>query len=172
MQNDIDLVIEKGIERISKALNLNGIGWEYAIIDENTPQKLVESNLMAYDHQSRSIIINPQIWAILEGYGQDEMTTIFLLLSNIAHELRHAWQYNQVKYMKVLAENVPYGVAGVDYAAQIHEIDAYAFQEAFLKYCFNDRTFILDIDKSINDVVITSIHDRSKELYDMYKGEF
>ena len=172
MQNDIDLVIEKGIERISKTLNLNGIGWEYAIIDENVSQKLIESILMAYDHQSRSIIINPQIWAILEGYGQDEMTTIFLLLSNIAHELRHAWQHNQVKYMKVLAENVPYGVAGVDYAAQIHEIDAYAFQEAFLKYCFNDRTFILDIDKSINDVVITSIHDRSKELYDMYKGEF
>lgn len=172
MQNDIDLVIEKGIERISKALNLSGITWEYAIVDEQTPENLLKTILMAYDNQSRSIIINPQIWAILEGYGQDEMTTIFLLLSNIAHELRHAWQYNQVKYMKVLAENVPYGVAGVDYAAQIHEIDAYAFQETFLKYCFNDRTFILDIDKSINDVVITSIHDRSKELYDMYKGEF
>lgn len=167
-----NVLIEFGIKLFSRILELPEIKYEYAVVDSKTSTEVANSILMAYDHNSSSVIVNPLIREIYDGFGYDDALISVLILSNIAHELRHAWQYNQVKYMKVLAENVPYGVAGVDYAAQIHEIDAYAFQEAFLKHYFDDVEFILDIDKSINDVVITSIHDKSKELYQTYKSKF
>ena len=45
----MDSVINKGIERLSKVLNLSGITWEYAIVDEQTPENLLKTILMAYD---------------------------------------------------------------------------------------------------------------------------
>lgn len=168
MRNDIDLIVDKGIERLSKILNLSGITWEYAIIDENTPNLLIETTLMAYDNQSRSIIVNPYITQILEEHGYSEEITISLILSNVAHELRHAWQYAQEEFKEALETQMTFAKAGIDYVQGIHEIDAYAFQEAFLKYIFEDQDFKLDISKSIPSKVVKLIHDRANELITLF----
>lgn len=167
-----DTLIEFGINHFSRMLKLTNINYEYAIVDEQTPEMYLNSILMAYDHNSSSIIVNPRIREILEEQGYSSDMVIIVILSNIAHELRHAWQYTQEEFKESLESQTTFGKAGVDYATQIHEIDAYAFQEAFFKHYFDNVEFTLDIDKSISNVVITSIHERSKMLYDMYKNKF
>ena len=167
-----DVLIEFGIKLFSRILELPEIKYEYAVVDSKTSTEVANSILMAYDHNSSNIIVNPLIRGIYEEFGYDDAITSVLILSNIAHELRHAWQFHQPNFIDSITNGTTFGQAGVDYAGQIHEIDAYAFQEAFLKHYFDNVEFTLDIDKSISDVVITSIHEKSKELYQTYKSKF
>lgn len=164
----IEKMIDSIIHHLSNLFGLSGITWEYAIVDENTPKNLLQSILTAYDSKSKSIIINPCISQILEQQGYSEEITIFLILSNVAHELRHAWQYTQEEFKKSLAEGITYGNMGLEYVQGYHEIDAYAFQEAFLKYIFEDKDFKLDISKSIPSKVVKLIHDRANELITLF----
>lgn len=166
-----DTLIEYGVNIFSKMLGVK-VTWEYAIIDENTPNLLVETILMAYDNNFSTIIVNPQIRAVLEYLGYAEGLITIVILSNIAHEVRHAWQYTQEEFKESLTIGTTFGSSGMNYAAQIHEIDAYAFQEAFLKFILEDPTYNMEIDNSISDVVITSIHNRANELYEYYKEAF
>lgn len=122
--------IEIGLNLASKMLGID-IGWNYAIVDDNTSKEIVEKVFMAYDRNQNSVIINPNLKAILEkAFFNDYSYIRATLYSKLAHECRHGWQQKHPEAFKNDFKST-YGILGDAYIKNDYEADAYAFEEAF-----------------------------------------
>lgn len=158
--------IELGLNLVSKILGIN-INWNYAVIDENTPKDLITKVLMAYDSKTNCVLINPQLQKILEeSYSKNFSLIRASLYSKLAHECRHAWQYNHPESF-IINLKATYGVLGDEYIKTDFETDAYAFEEAFLKMMLEDIEAQLEFP-----IDAANIHTLAYQHYDTYVSLF
>ena len=161
--SSLDGLIEYSLNVFNKLFNLE-LYWDYAIIEENTPKSVIESILMAYDDEWKTIIVNPQIKAVLGLNNANEKLIDMLVISNVAHEARHAWQHKQRKFKNIIKNTQSYGLLGIHYVNQEVEVDAYAFQEAVLKILCEEPALHLAVPKNVE----AKIHTKSMEMYHQY----
>lgn len=117
-------------------------GWDYFIVRDYEIEKSLKI-FASYNKEENVIFLNPFIDKICGKYGKEFMVAI--IISKIAHEMRHVWQikhhYDEYEWDRYES----YGNIGDEYIYNKAEIDAFAFEEVVLKVLFDNPSQELDI---------------------------
>jgi len=158
--DNLDRYIEYGIVFACKILGVNDIGWDYAqITGKETEEEL--KIITAYDKEYNAIIVNPYILRILWDKSKDDEYVLANIIAKMSHEVRHAWQYKNGIFDE--SKYSCFKAAGEDYINNEMEIDAFAFEEAVLKFILEDDNAEIDFGKPQ-----PKIHEKAFELYKKY----
>lgn len=171
-------IVDEALFFANSVLEVEVKGWDYAIVDYDTPKHLIEEIVMAYADKENAIIVNPFFEKILKVQLIKANLSLELMIpiiySKVLHEVRHAWQFQHPESFN-LDFNQTYGKIGLQYIKNPLETDSYALEEAFLKFVFDDENFKVNFGEKFTNVdkkYFDNLHQKADELYATYLKQF
>lgn len=162
----LENIIEYSMEVFSRLFKID-LNWCFATIDTNTPEEVKEAISMAYNHEEKVIVINPQLLEQYSDCNYSEQELSYVIFGLIAHEYRHAWQHLSDEYKHEWLNYKTFESITDNYVFQKVEIDAYAFQEACIWFISNELNHHL----TVPDEEANLIHKLAVEHYYQYRND-
>ena len=144
------------------------ITWSFFKIIEGNEKSEAYSKLMvaSYFIEENHIAINPLFYQVF-GRKEVDVSSCEFLFSAIGHEMRHAWQAKQVNELWQKQLHSPLDISDSnkinEYFNREIEIDAYAFQDAMLKFLGFEQGIVFDNFPGNNNTIYTNLVQQLSE---------